>query len=286
MRGRKLPVVTTVLRAYPLLARDWWILLRIVPLPFAVLLALDYRLAGLVQGHWTDAAYTGMEYASDASYNLIILHQTLAFFVGAFIVALWHRVRVGGRQVLSVFGFLSAWRNIASLTLHWSALILIAVGIRWVAGSPLGSSAQEFAKDLLIRKLDLASDPVLYRIAMDLLLGAGPLLVSFYISGRLALMLWARPAGGKEALENAWSAGIGNGWRISAAIFIAILPVMIIDSGLPPFLGAHYETWYEFIRFDISILLQLIFAAGVIAAAHRYLLERKSPDQRALGAAP
>ena len=272
MNARKLPVLGTAVLGWRLLAGDWSVLLRIAWLPLAVLVAIDVYLDAL-WNRWLEAShYARYEYATSGLYVLTIWDMALALLLGGLIVAQWHRARLTGRQTLSTFGLLAAWRNIAALTLHWCGLILVTIGLTRVLGLPLGPSSSQFLNKVLVKKFELISHPALYRIVMDLIQEGGPLLIALYVSGRLALMLWARPAGGEGALDRAWAAGAGNGWRIAAAIFVAILPVMIVESALPPMLGGADFLLYLFLPSDLANLLQLIAAVAVIAAAHRTLL--------------
>jgi len=279
MNARRLPVLATVLRGWWLLARDWWILLRIIALPLAILVALDFYLAALWQRRLESPAYTNPEYADSAMNHLMNLDMALAIVLGGLIVALWHRVRLAGRQTLSLFRLLAAWRNVLALSVHWCGLVLVTLGLIWVVGSPLGRSASERLSKVLIKEFGLISHPALYRVLMDLILDAGPLLVALHVSGRLGLMLWSRPAGGEGALDRAWAAGDGNGWRLAAAIFLAILPIALIESALPPMLGAAVGVQYIFVRHDIANLLQLIVAVAVLAAAHAALLGKKKATE-------
>lgn len=271
MSARKLPVLETAIRGWWLLAKDWSVLLRIVWLPLAVLVALDFLLAETWTKRLENVPYTSLTEASEETY-LHLMDMALALALGGFIVALWHRVRLTGPRVLSVFGLLSAWRNIVALTVHWCSLILVTIGLTWVIGSLLGQSVSQSLSELLIKKYELISHPVVYRVLMDLILKGGPLLIALYISGRLGLVLWARPAGGAGALDRAWAAGDGNGWRIAASIFLAILPVMILESALQPGPVGGSSVFYLHLWFDLANLSFLIVAAGVISAAHRALL--------------
>jgi hypothetical protein len=265
-------VFGTAVQGWRVLVADWSVLLRIAWLPLGVIVALDFYLGALFTRQFEGPAYTNLDYADRAMTNLINLDMVVALFLGGLIVALWHRARLTGRQTLSMFRLLAAWRNVAALAVLWCSLILINVGLTWVVGSPLGPSTTEFLNETLIKKFGLISYPTIYRVLMDVILDGGPLLIAFHISGRLGLMLWARPAGGEGALDRAWAAGDGNGWRIAAAIFVAILPVMIVASALPPMLGGADFMLYLFLPSDLSNLLQLIVAAGVIAVAHETLL--------------
>ncbi len=273
MSSRKLPVLRTALKGWRLLAQDWSVLLRIVVLPLGVLMAFDLYLGGIWE-QWLEVShYVRYEYTTSGPYVLVIWGMVLALLLGGLIVALWHRARLTDRRTLSIFGLLAGWRNIVALTVHWCALILVTIGLTRVLGSPLGPSSSQFLNKVLVTKFGLASQPALYRIVMDLIQEGGPLLIALYISGRLGLMLWARPAGGTGALDRAWAAGAGNGWRLAVAIFLAILPVTMLESALQPGTVGGVGVMYVFLWSDLSNLLRLIVAVAVIAAAHGTLLE-------------
>lgn len=273
MRGRRLPVFATALLGWRLPVRDGLVLLRVAWFPLTVLVALDVLLAEIWNRQLEGSPYTSFADMADEAYTrLVYLDMLLALVLGGFIVALWHRVRLTGRQVLSIFGLLSAWRNIAALTVRWCGLVLITIGLMWVVSSPLGPPVSRSLSNLLIRKYGLISYPAVYRVLMDLILGAGPMLVALYVSGRLGLMLWAQPAGGAGVLDKAWAAGDGNGWRIAAAMFLAILPVTVLESAFQPGTVGGAGMMYSFLWYDAANLLQLIAAVGVIAAAHQALL--------------
>lgn len=281
MNARKLPVLRTAVAGWRLPAADWSVLLRIVVPPLAVLMALDVYLDTRWERWLEDPAGTSAEYVSSALYILTTWDKVLALLFGGMIVALWHRARLTGPHLLSVFGLLAAWRNVAALTVLWCTLILITVGMTRMLSLPVGPWATHILDEVLIVRLGLNFHPILYRVLFDLILDGVPLLAALYVSGRLGLMLWARPAGGNGALDSAWIAGDGNGWRLAAAIFVAIMPVMILDSAFPPGpvlmsgpLGFH-------LQFDISNLLQLVIAVGVLAAAHGVLLGGDKATERA-----
>ena len=81
-------------------------------------------------------------------------------------------------------------------------------------------------------------------------------------------------------MDKAWNAGAGNGWRIAAAIFLAVLPVMIVESVLQPGTVQGGDLLNFHVWFDVSNLLQLIAAVAVIAAAHRTLLGADPAPER------
>jgi hypothetical protein len=272
MSSGRLPVLGTAVLGWRLLAGDWSVLLRIAVPPLAVLGAIDVYLDASWERWLENSDRTSSEYVTSGLYMLTTWDMVLALILGGLIAALWHRVRLTGRRTLSIFGLLAAWRNIVALTVHWCALILVTIGLTRMISVLVGPWATRFLDEALIGRLGLISHLAIYDILMDLLLDGGPLLIALYISGRLGLMLWARPAGGEGVLDRAWAAGDGNGWRIAAAIFVAILPVKMLASVLQPgpiqgggLLGFHL--W-----FDLSNLLQLIVAVAVIAAADRTLL--------------
>lgn len=272
MSGRRLPVLATALHGWRLLAGDGSILLRIIVLPLGVLVALDLYLAGIWKRQLESLPTANLQYTTSGIIGLITLDMVLALVLGGLIVALWHRARLTGRQTLSILGLLSAWRNIVALTVHWCALILVTIGMTRVLGSPLGQPVTNFLNWILIERAGLISYPAVYRVLMGLILDGGPLFIALYVSGRLGLMLWARPAGGAGALDRAWAAGDGNGWRIAAAIFLAILPVTILESALQPGTAGGLGMTYILFWSDLANLLQLIAAAAVIGAAHQILL--------------
>ena len=272
MDAPKLPVLGTALQGWRLVARDWWVLLRIILLPLAVLIALDLYLDARWVRWLENSDRTTSNYINSGLYMLTTWDATLALLLGGLIVALWQRTRLTGRRTLSIFELLAAWRNVAALTVLWCVLILVAIGLTSVLASPLGPWVTQALDEVLIGMFGLASLPALYRILMDLILDGGPLLIALYICGRLGLMLWARPTGGAGALDRAWAAGDGNGWRLAAAIFLAVLPLTVLESALRPgtiqgggLLGFHLWS-------DLSNLLQLIVAVAVIATAHDTLL--------------
>lgn len=261
----------TAFQGWRLLARDWLILLRIAWLPLGVVVALDFHIAGIWVRQLENPSFTDVDYATSGIKILTDFDMGLALLFGGFMVALWHRVQVSGRQVLSIFGLLAAWRNIAALTVHWCGLILITIGLMWVFNSVLAAPGKILLERLMNEGSALLIYPVLYGILAELILQPGPALAAFYISGRLGLMLWARPAGGKGAVEGSWAAGNGNGWRIAAAIFMAILPVILLEVAMQP-LYTGISHLYYWPASNLSNLLQLFVAVGVISAAHRALL--------------
>jgi len=272
MNARRLPMLATVLQGWRLLARDWWVLLRIVALPLAVLVVLDVYLAALWNHRTAGSEISNLQYAQNELVALVNLDLVLALVLNGLVVAVWHRVRLTGRRRLSVFSLLAGWRNIVALAAHWCALILITIGLQRVFSSPLGLPVTNFLHWFLAEKAGLISYLTTYRVLLKLLLDGVPLFFALYVSGRLGLMLWARPRGRADALDRAWAAGAGNGWRLAAAIFLAILPIAIIESALPPMLGAAVDVQYIFLRHDIANLLQLIAAVAVIAVAHQSLM--------------
>lgn len=264
MSVRKLPVLKTAIEGWWLLAKDWSVLLRIAWLPLGVVVALDFLIIELWKGRlW------GLPDRMDV---LMDMDVALAIVLGGLIVALWHRVQLTGSRVLSILGLLAAWRNIAALTAQWCGLALVTIGLTWVFSLPLGLPAEKSLNRILAEMYGLVDYPVLYRVLMDLILHGGPLLITLYVSGRLGLMLWARPAGGEDALDRAWAAGNGNGWRIAAAIFVAITPVMIFLSALQATLGEAGYFFEFYVWSDLSNLLQLVVGVSVISAAHQTLL--------------
>ena len=152
MSGRKLPVLGTVFQGWRMLARDWSVLLRIAFLPLAVVVVLDFLLAEIWNRQMEDSPYTDLEYAAVGMNVLVDMDEALAIILGGLIVALWHRVRLTDRRVLSVFGLLAAWRNIVALTAYWSGLILITIGLTWVFSSPLGTAVDNFLNRILLER--------------------------------------------------------------------------------------------------------------------------------------
>jgi len=160
-------------------------------------------------------------------------------------------------------------------------LILVTIGLEMVFRSPFGPFVGQAVSDLLIRKLGLVNYPAIYRILMDLVVDGLPLLIALYIPGRLGLMLWALPAGSAITMDGSWRASTGNGWRIAGTIFLAMLPIMITDSALPPDVITSTGFVNVFLWHDLSTLLQLFVAVGVIAAISGTLLggrDKAQPD--------
>lgn len=279
MASGKLSVFATVREGYRLLARDWWALLRILWLPVAILIVLDFQIAAIWQDGIENPRYGGWGYDDVGMAILIQLDDAIAILFFGLVVALWQRVRLVGDHFLSIYGLMAAWRNIVSLTVLWCCLILITVGVTWLFISIIPPVTSEFVTETLVRKFGLIDHPRLYRILFDLILHGGPLFVALHVVGRLGLMLWARPTGGDGALDRAWNAGDGNGWRIAAAIFLAILPVTMLESALQPGTVGGLGTTHFHLWSDAANLLQLIAAAGAFAAAHQALLGGKAPAE-------
>lgn len=277
MSGRKLPVLATVVQGWKFMAGDWSVLLRISCLPLGILVVVDFLISEAQSGQLGGSIYTNPENTSDPIAVLWNLQAALLLVSGGLIVALWHRVRLTGRQVLSIFGLLSAWRNIMTLTVYWCALILVTIGLKWIFSAPLGPPANDILNEILVQKFGLIAYPALYRVLMDLVQIGVPLFAAFYISGRLGLLLWTRPAGGEGALDKAWAAGNGNGWRIAAAIFLATAPVMIVASALQPMASGANSIFFMFLLLDLQDLLRLVIAASVISAVHQALLGDEIP---------
>lgn len=266
MASGKLSVLTTAGEGYRLLGRDWWALLRILWLPVAILIVLDFQIAAIWHEQIEGMAVARWEYDREIN-ALIQLDAVLAIPLIGLIAALWHRARVAGSKFLSIFGMLAAWKNIAALTTLWCCLIIITVSLSLFFASMIPIPTTEFVTELLLRKFGLESNPRLYRVLSDLILRGGPLLVALHISGRLGLMLWSRPAGGIGALDRAWTVGRGNGWRIAAAIFLATVPVSLAGSALMP-LPDEINTLLYFVLWpDIADLAQMLIAVGVLSAA-------------------
>lgn len=276
---RKLPVMITAARAWILLARDWWTLLRILWVPVGLIVALDFYVAKLWH-EWFGASHPAV--VSQDIYFVRGSPQTVIMLLFAGVtVAIWHRTRLSGSRFPSMLRLLTAWPNLVSLTLHWCGLILVTIGLEMVFRSPFGPFVGQAVSDLLIRKLGLVNYPAIYRILMDLVVDGLPLLIALYIPGRLGLMLWALPAGSAITMDGSWRASTGNGWRIAGTIFLAMLPIMITDSALPPDVITSTGFVNVFLWHDLSTLLQLFVAVGVIAAISGTLLggrDKAQPD--------
>jgi hypothetical protein len=277
MNMRKLPILATAGLGWLLLLRDWLSLIRIIWLPLGILVALDF----VVASAWEEAnslrTFDEEDYPTSGIRILIDLDTALAVLFGGLMAALWHRVQVADRRVLSVPGLLAAWRNIAALTVYWCGLILITVGLIWVFNSIMWAPARILLERLLDTGSSLLIHPVLHSLLTETVLQPAPAICAFLITGRLGLALWARPSGEVGASERAWTAGHGSGWRIATAIFAAILPVILLEAAMRHLYAEMGSVWYWFVLPDLSNLLQLFIGVGVISAAHRNLLENQ-PD--------
>lgn len=276
MNNRRLPVLATAALGWLALLKSWSSLVRIVWLPLGILVALDFLLAGAWDEALSVPILNDENYPTSGIRILTDLDTALTVLLGGLAVAVWHRVQVADRLVLSVPGMLAAWRNIAALTVYWCCLVLITVGLIWVFNSVLWAPARILLERLMDAGSAMLIHPVLYGLLTELVLQPAPAILAFLIAGRLGLVLWARPAGGEGASERAWSAGQGNGWRIAVAVFLAMLPVGLLESALDTMYADTSFMPYSFLASDVSNLLSLFVGVGVIAAAHQSLLESQA----------
>lgn len=263
---KKLPVWDTVVGGLRLLAADWRSLLAIISLPLALLVAADLWLARI----WERYLESQM-IAANPMDGPITADAALLVAVGGITMALWQRVRLVGPGYLSVFGLLAAWRNILTLALHWGSLIIVFAGVKLIVASAIGTPIADFLNWLMLERFDLMDWPMLFGLVFDLSSSAVFMLPALYITGRLALMLWALPADAPNGLDRAWAAGRGNGWRLAMAIFVATLPVQIGASLAHAGFTDFDMSLALFLRWDIPAFLELLVGLGVVAAAHQYL---------------
>lgn len=263
---KKLPVWDTVVGGLRLLAADWRSLLAIVSLPVVLLVAADIWLAR-IWGSYLE----GPVIEANPILGPVNADAALLVVVSGIAMALWHRVRLVGPGYLSVFGLLAAWRNILSLTMHWASLIVVFAGVELVVTGAIGTPVADFLNWLILERFDLTAWPTLSWFLFGLVSGAVFMLPVLYITGRLALMLWALPVGAPDGLDRAWAAGRGNGWRLAMAILVATLPVQIGASWAQAVFPDFESPLALFLQRDIPAFLELLVGLGVVAAAHQYL---------------
>lgn len=264
----KLPVWATVIRACRSLAMSWKSLFAVLMPSLALLFSLDFALAGFWSSHPREPDSV---FPAEPVVLLLNLDLIMLLVVGALAVALWQRRMVLGRDSITVAAITADWQDLAALVLYWAALIIIFTGSKLVASMPMGLWAVDMAGKLLGPLAGLGSHPWLYSALLKLTVDSIPLLVALHIAGRLGLAVWALPGAPPGALERAWIAGRGNGWRIAFALYLLIVPLALLES-MVQVVPDQADFRLRFLLWmDVFGLLQLALTTAGIAAAHGLL---------------
>lgn len=265
---RRLPVWDTVIAAGRLLAVSWKTFFAILTPLLAVLASLDFALARFWSSH---PQYAGSTLPARSVVMAWDLDMALLLILGALTIALWQRWRVIGPHAIS-FGPLSAdWRDTANATLRWGALIVVFLCARFVAGIPIGRWVYRWAIDSVLVLADSTTSLLVYRTLLHLVLYSAPMLVALHVAGRLGVALWALPPHGDGTLRQAWDAGRGNGWHVALALYVVVMPLVLLQSAILLNVVHVDSRFLVLLLTDVFGLLQTVVSVAVIAAAQERL---------------
>ncbi len=213
--------------------------------------------------------------------GLNLLLQTV---VAAAVLVAWHRVVLFGEAGRGVIGltfgrrelrYLAVWLGLGlvflilyalAFALILAALFLLMLVASLIATLPgLGNSEQFFNLQVLALVL------------------AVPL--ATYFAVRLSLILPALATDRRRSFGQSWSMSGGNGWRLTVASMLAMLPLELASIGLGLGVKAAHGTlaYHPLALLAAVMLLLMMVAAGTVLSLFSLALDPQ-PDDRTAGA--
>lgn len=204
----KLPVLNIVVASYAFVLLNAREVLRVVWLPFVAMAVLDLVFAARSPAPHVDNG--GMP-ALDISFLFALAAQ---LFVTVTVLVAWHRrVLLGADGLPSGFPLLIGARE----GRFFGRLMGIAVVLLiFHVFAATGFAAFVLQGSAAMRVLGIAGL-------------VGVVLAEIYLASRLLLVLPATALDNRFNFGDAWRISNGNGWRLAAAWFLTLLPVLAIE---------------------------------------------------------
>ncbi len=279
----KIVIRTTVLESYRFILKHPLAFLRIGWLPLIVLFLLN-----LVFGTFGPGAASGETAIVLAEVGRVMANILAQTTVAAVVLVAWHRVVMFGPDghsgLLAValglreMRYLLAWLLLSVLFLVLIILcfaLVVAIGLATLLGLQVGLTL--FNVEHL---LDLGGAD--HFMILELASLAPAFLLATYFASRLSLILPALATDRQRSLRRAWTLSDGNGWRLTLASILVMLPVECVS--VSSAYAAHNATgtllYYPFALAASLSLLLLVVATGTVLSLFSLQLERDGSNAR------
>lgn len=280
----KIAIWATVMKSYRFILAHPLAFLRIGWLPLIVLFLLN-----LVFGTFGPVAASLEPAVVLAESGRVLANIMAQTTVAAVVLVAWHRVVMLGPEghsgLLAValglreMRYLLAWLLLSVLFLVLIVLcfgLVVAIGFVILLGLKLGLTLFG-ARHLL----DLGGADQF--MILELASLAPAFLLATYVASRLSLILPALATDKRRSVRRAWSLSVGNGWRLTLASILVMLPVecVSVTSAFAAHGAVGTPLYYPFAFAASFSLLLLIVATGTVLSLFSLELEKNKSEASA-----